>query len=203
MEPLMRGAKEQKLTSTSNFLVCGSTREDFKMNGFSESFTLELLKTRDRRAWEMLYDELAPDLRGFAHRIGASDPDDIVSETMLQIVRDVDSFTGSPDELRPWAFRIARHRVVDVKRREKRRPNEVALTPSNDLGTAIHPDSGGLDLFKVSEAFQALTKDQREVLWLRYAMDFSLDTTAEIMGSTPDAIASMEYRALNRLRQTL
>jgi len=173
------------------------------MNGFSDPSTLELLKNRDRRAWELLYDELASDLRGFAQRIGASDPDDIVSETMLQIVRDVDSFTGTLDELRPWAFRIARHRVVDVKRRTKRRPTEVQLTPSNDFATLAGPDSAGLDLSKVSDAFQALTQDQREVLWLRYAMDFSLDTTAEIMGSTPDAIASMAYRALTRLRQSL
>jgi RNA polymerase sigma-70 factor (ECF subfamily) len=173
------------------------------MNGFSDPSTLELLKLRDRRAWELLYDELASDLRGFVQRIGASDPDDIVSETMLQIVRDVDSFTGTLDELRPWAFRIARHRVVDVKRRTKRRPTEVQLTPANDFATLVGQDSGGLDLSKVSDAFQALTPDQREVLWLRYAMDFSLDTTAEIMGSTPDAIASMAYRALTRLRQLL
>jgi RNA polymerase sigma-70 factor (ECF subfamily) len=173
------------------------------MNGLSDPSILDLLKNRDRRAWELLYDELASDLRGFAQRIGASDPDDIVSETMLQIVRDVDSFTGALDELRPWAFRIARHRVVDVKRRAKRRPTEVLLTASNDFATLVGPDSGGLDLSKVSDAFQALTPDQREVLWLRYAMDFSLDTTAEIMGSTPDAIASMAYRALTRLRQLL
>lgn len=173
------------------------------MSGSLNPFTIELLKSRDRRAWELLYDELSSDLRVFAQRIGASDPDDVVGETMLQIVRDVDSFTGTVDELRPWAFRIARHRVVDVKRREKRRPNEVALTPLNDLVTNIDSDSGGLDLSKVLDAFEALTPDQKEVLWLRYAMDFSLDTTAEIMSSTPDAIASMAYRALNRLRQLL
>jgi RNA polymerase sigma-70 factor, ECF subfamily len=173
------------------------------MSGLSHPSTLELLKNRDRRSWELLYDELAPDLRGFAQRIGASDPDDIVSETMLHIVRDVDSFTGTIDELRPWAFRIARHRVIDVKRRAKRRPTEVALTAPHDFATHLGPESRGLDLSKVSEALNALTPEQREVLWLRYAMDFSLGTTAEIMGSTPDAIASMAYRALTRLRQML
>jgi RNA polymerase sigma-70 factor (ECF subfamily) len=93
--------------------------------------------------------------------------------------------------------------VVDAKRRESRRPIEVALTASNDFATSFDPESGGLDLSKVSDALNALTPEQREVLWLRYAMDFSLDTTAEIMGSTPDAIASMAYRALTRLRHML
>jgi RNA polymerase sigma-70 factor (ECF subfamily) len=173
------------------------------MSHFLNLSTVELLKSRDRSAWELLYDELASDLRGFVQRIGASDPDDIVSETMVQIVRDIDSFTGTIEELRPWAFRIARHRVIDVKRREKRRPSEVPLTQSSDFATQIGPESEGLNLSMVSEAFGALTPDQREVLWLRYAMDFSLDTTAQIMGSTPDAIASMAYRALNRLRQMM
>ncbi len=93
--------------------------------------------------------------------------------------------------------------MIDVKRREKRRPSEVPLTQSSDFATQIGPESEGLNLSMVSEAFGALTPDQREVLWLRYAMDFSLDTTAQIMGSTPDAIASMAYRALNRLRQMM
>lgn len=199
----MRGAKEQKPSSASNFYVRGIYGQIFKMSEGATSLSLELLKARDPHSWELLYDALAPDLRVFVQRIGASDPDDIVSETMLHIIRDVDSFMGSVDELRPWAFRIARHRVIDVKRRAQRRPTEVSLTASNDFAARTDSESGGLDLTKVSEAVNTLTPDQREVLWLRYAMDFSLDTTAEIMGTSPDAIASMAYRALSRLRQLL
>jgi hypothetical protein len=35
------------------------------MSHFLNLSTVELLKSRDRSAWELLYDELASDLRGF------------------------------------------------------------------------------------------------------------------------------------------
>ncbi len=165
-----------------------------------ETFSLEDLKVRDRDAWESLYDALAPDLRSFVQRIGAKDPDDIVGETMLNIVRDIASFKGNVDELRPWAFRIARNRVIDAARRQKSRPQEVALADSDSELPSVTDSLGEIDLSLLTQVLDLLTPEQRETLWLRYAMDFSLETTAEIMGSSPDAVASMAYRALSRLR---
>ena len=165
-----------------------------------KSFSLEQLRQRDARAWTSLYDYLAPDLRSFASRIGARDPDDIVSETMLGIVRDIHSFGGTVEEIRPWAFTIARHRVIDVSRKSQRRPNEITLTDVEVVEVKVSESTGEIDLTSLSEALKKLTDQQREVLWLRYALDFSLETTAEIVGSTPEAVSSMAYRALSRLR---
>lgn len=166
----------------------------------SGPFSIELLKHRDAGAWESFYDSLSSDLRSFARRIGATDPDDSVGETMLNIVRDIDSFNGSTEELRPWAFRIMRNRVIDAARRSKGRPREVELDPDGDIGLSIANSDGDIDLSLLAQALDVLTPEQREVLWLRYALDFSLEKTAEITGSTPDAVASMAYRALSRLR---
>ena len=164
------------------------------------SFSLQQLQQREPRAWTSLYDYLAPDLRSFALRIGARDPDDIVSETMLGIVRDIDSFTGTVEEIRPWAFTIARHRVIDASRKRQRRPDEIALSDTESINIAVTQRDGDIDLGSLATALEQLTDQQREVLWLRYALDFSLETTADIVGSTPDAVSSMAYRALSRLR---
>jgi len=169
----------------------------------TDNFSIDLLKSRDTKAWEHLYDLLSSDVKSFVQRIGATSPDDIVSETMLNIVRDIHSFQGAVEELRPWAFRIARHRVIDAARLHKRRPEQVPLVDTALESFSVHPDGNEIDLSGLAHAFEQLTQEQREVLWLRYVLDFSLATTSEIMGSTPDAVASMAHRALGRLRQIL
>ncbi len=173
------------------------------MHSSTDDFSIDLLKSRDTKAWEHLYDALSSDLRSFVRRIGATSPDDVVSDTMLNIVRDIDAFTGTFEELRPWAFQIARNRVIDAARRQKRRPEQVVF-PESDLSTfSTSSTTEEIDLSWLSQAFQQLTHEQREVLWLRYVLDFSLATTSDIMGISPDAVASMSHRALSRLRQLL
>ncbi|MFM8530794.1 MAG: RNA polymerase sigma factor [Ilumatobacteraceae bacterium] len=86
-----------------------------------------LLRRNDRAAWEAFYDSLAGELRGYVRRIGARDPDDVLGEVMVQVVRHLPPFTGTSGELRPWVFRIARNRVIDSARRRSRRVEEVPL----------------------------------------------------------------------------
>lgn len=148
-----------------------------------------------------LYDWLARDLHSFIRRIGAKDPDDVLGETMLNIVRDISTFSGEVADIRPWAFRIARNRVIDVARKHAIRPHEVPMQQSDEPIVVDVTHSGELDLGSLGLAFGLLTAEQREVLWLRYALDMSLDDTAKILDSTPDAVASMAHRALSRLRK--
>lgn len=161
--------------------------------------TLRRLRAEDAAAWADLYDSLAPDLRAYVARLGARSPDDTLGEVMVQIVRSIRSFRGSDEEIRPWAFGIARHRVLDEARRRSRRPVETSLENDEALAPLdSDPDPGAL-----SEYLDLLTDDQRDVVWLRFGLDFSLEETAEIVGKDPQAVAALSYRALQRLRRHL
>jgi RNA polymerase sigma-70 factor (ECF subfamily) len=164
---------------------------------------LEELRSGDERAWEVLYDSLAADLLAFIRRIGGRDPEDILGETMLQLVRDVKKYSGDSSGLRPWAFRIARNRVIDAGRTRGRRPLEVPLDDSESPATSSDYASEPVDLVRLSSMFVDLTLDQREVLWVRYVADFSVAETAEITGRTPEAVTSISFRAIKRLRGLL
>jgi RNA polymerase sigma-70 factor (ECF subfamily) len=156
----------------------------------------------DDAAWASFYDSIAGDLRAYIVRIGARDPDDVLGETMVQLVRDVKRFEGTYDELRPWAFRVARNRVSDAARRRTRRPDVMA-----DLDDDQTPDPAPLetspDLDRLSELLSGLTDDQREAVWLRHVLDLPLTTAAEIMDRDPGAVAALTMRAMRRLRQQL
>ena len=163
---------------------------------------LDAMRHGSNSAWADAYDMLAGELRSYLARLGADSPDDVLGETMLQLVRDVKKFRGSPIEFRPWAFTVARHRVLDDARKRARRPVEVDAL-DDDASAPDTPLRDSPDLTHLSEALDRLTDEQREVLWLRYALDHSLDQTADITGRSPDAVATMAHRALRRLRALL
>ena len=159
---------------------------------------LHLLRANDQAAWADFYDAVAPDVRAFIRRIGGREPDDLLGQTMVQVVRDISRFKGEASELRAWVFGIARNRVIDDARRRRVRPVEVDPGDSEPEDTSAPfemPDLQGL-----SDLLDGLTADQREVLWLRFGADMSVDDTAKIVGKSPDAVTALTLRALRRVR---
>ena len=160
---------------------------------------LRLLRARDQVAWADFYDRHAADVRAYIRRIGGREPDDLLGETMVQVVRDIARFTGEPSELRAWVFGIARNRVVDDARRRRVRPVEVDPADSDPVDTSAPFEMP--DLQTLSTLLEALTPDQKEVLWLRFGADLSVEETARTVGKNPDAVAALTMRALRRLRK--
>jgi RNA polymerase sigma-70 factor (ECF subfamily) len=164
---------------------------------------LHQLRSGDNAAWGIFYDLLAPELRAYIVRLGARDPDDLLSETMMQIVRDINKFSGAATEIRAWSFRIAHNRVIDASRRRKARPSEVPIDDSLDSVPSQTPLTDLPDTEQLSTLLQGLTSDQRSVVWLRFVADLTLDETAGVVGKAPEAVAALTYRALASLRRSL
>lgn len=164
---------------------------------------LTRLRAQAPGAWEELYDSLAGDLRAYIRRIGGKSPDDILGDTMESIVKGLPSFQGSSDQLRPWAFTIAYHRVIDASRRLSSRPAETATDFSLEDSLPYLPLVEAPDLERLSEILDTLTPDQRSAIWLRYVSDLSIDEAASIMGKTPDAVSALTHRAIRQLRKAL
>jgi RNA polymerase sigma factor (sigma-70 family) len=164
---------------------------------------LDRLRSGDNSSWQSFYDQLAPELRAYITRLGARDPDDLLGETMMQIVRDIKKFSGNPTEIRAWSFRIAHNRVIDASRRKKTRPAEVAINETLDSVPAQDPLRELPDIETLSNLLQTLTPDQRSVIWLRYITELTLEETAEVVGKTQVAVAALTYRALASLRTSL
>ena len=164
---------------------------------------LRRLRSGDNAAWESFYDQLAPELRAYIVRLGARDPDDVLGETMMQIVRDINKFSGAATEIRAWSFRIAHNRGIDASRRRKARPAEVSIDNSLDSFPSQSPLADLPDTEQLSNLLQGLTPDQRSVVWLRFVSELTLEETAEVVGKAPEAVAALTYRALTSLRRSL
>lgn len=162
----------------------------------------------DDAAWAEIYHDLAGPILGYLRAQRAPDPDDLLGETMLQVVRDVRRFEGDEDGFRSWVFTIAHRRLLDARRRRNRKPAEAQDTTL--LEAALPPVSAAepaalaeLELDDVLTVLDRITEDQREVLLLRLLADLDVAQTAEATGRTPDAVKALSKRGLDRLRTLL
>lgn len=170
---------------------------------------LAAAKLGDETAWAAIYDALATPLLRYLRHLGADSPmraEDLLGETFLQLARDVPTFAGSASELRPWAFRIARHRLIDLARSEARRPEgRLASTFDTDPKTPDLRLLTDADYEKVLDhevlvaLLQALSPEHRDVIWLRFIEDLDTEEVGRITGRSANAVAAMTRRALAHL----
>ena len=173
---------------------------------FGDGFERVLAAARrgDEAAWTRLYLDLAPVLTGYLAGQGCASPEDITSETLLQVVRDLHRFDGEESSFRSWVFTIAHHRMIDEVRRVKARPADATEEEQLDRHAPSHSFEdaavGNLGPAELEYLLAATTPDQRDVMLLRYVADLTLHEVAEVLGKEYNAVKALHRRALDALR---
>jgi len=158
-------------------------------------------------AWSRIYADLSGTVLGYVRMRGAHDPEDVVGEVFLQVVRDLERFDGDEEGFRSWIFTIAHRRVIDEHRHQSRRPVEPAEQEA--LDAALPPAStepevlARLGTEDVLELLSVLTDEQRDALALRFVAGLELPEVARIMGRTTNATKALQRRGLRTLRRYL
>lgn len=162
----------------------------------------------DPAALEALYRDLAPVVLGYLRGHGAQEPEDLLGEVFVGVVRGLGRFRGDADDLRSWVFTIAHRRLLDERRRAVRRP--LSLLEPEELrdvpapgGDAEEEAIGKLQERWALEALDALTTEQRDVVLLRFLADLSVREVARILGKNEGAVKTLTRRALARLQEHL
>ncbi len=174
-----------------------------------ESFrkTLAAARSGQEWAWTSIYRELAPPLLGYLRARGAAEPDDLLGELFLQIIRDVGSFEGEQRDFRAWAFAIAHHRLIDDRRYRARRPVEPAwpetLIENQALAQPEEPWPQGIEDPQIRAALRRLPEEQRNVVLLRIIGDLSAGETGRVLGKSAGAVRALQRRALASLRREI
>lgn len=173
---------------------------------FGQGFERTLADARrgDEAAWTALYLDLAPVLTGYLAGQRCPSPEDVTSETLLQVVRDLHRFDGDEVAFRSWVFTIAHHRLIDSRRHAQARPSDACeaaelerLSPPQHFDDEAVIRLGGSEL---EHLLAATTDDQRDVLLLRYVADLTLHEVAEVLGKQYNAVKALHRRAMDALR---
>jgi RNA polymerase sigma factor (sigma-70 family) len=163
------------------------------------------LDSGDRRAGFLaLTGDLRPELHRYCARLMGSviDGEDVVQDTMARALAALHEVEEMP-QLRPWLFRIAHNRALDLLRSRALRKAEPIEAASDIV------DDAGLDPMEVlmrQEAvetavsrFAELPLLQRSVVILKDVLDEPLKDIAELLGLSVDAVKAHLARGRARL----
>ena len=175
--------------------------------GSEETFqtVLEACRLGAGWAWRQIYDDLAPSVLRYFRFRGAPEPEDLLGDTFVTVVRKLPTFNGGERDFRAWVFTIARSRSIDDSRARARRP----VRPASVDELIAHGHSGDVE----AEALRSLatqhirgvlgqlTDDQRDVLALRLLEGLTIDEIAQVLGKRPGAVKALQARGIAAIRR--
>jgi len=160
---------------------------------------------QDQQAFAALFRHFAPRVKGFLMKSGAR-PDvaeEVAQDVMATLWRKAALFDAARASVSTWIFTIARNRLIDRIRKERRPEPE-------DLGWGPEPEPDqeealGLaqDTERLGEALAALPEKQRRLIERAYFGDLSHSEIAAETGLPLGTIKSRIRLALDRLRHTM
>jgi RNA polymerase sigma-70 factor (ECF subfamily) len=167
---------------------------------------------RDRRAQLLaLAEELRPELHRYCARLMGSviDGEDVVQDTMVRAFAALhdpkwENMEEKPP-LRPWLFRIAHNRALDLLRGRAVRATEP-IDAASDVADPSSPDPAEMlmrqEAVKTAVSrFAELPTLQRSVVILKDVLDESLIDIATLLDLTVDAVKGHLARGRARLRE--
>jgi RNA polymerase sigma-70 factor, ECF subfamily len=175
------------------------------VDGFED--VLGAARAGDEHAFATLWRDLQPPLLRYLRVIARPVAEDVASEAWASVARDLDRFEGGESDFRGWLFTIARHRAVDWRRREGRRPADPQ--PHDAFAALSAPDDpaavalDGISTDAALALIATLPRDQAEVVALRAVVGLDVPRVAALLGKRPGAVRVLAHRGLRRLAEVL
>lgn len=172
--------------------------------GEGDERQIDLTQIADVR-FEELWEHRAV-LRELCQRIvgDAATADDVVQETYLRALRNLDRLERRPS-LVPWLATVARRRSIDELRR-RRYATPVEVTPEDSTRLGVDPaDSAAVNdtVERVRQALTQLTDRERELLVRQVNQGLSLAELADEEHTSVASVRSVLARARTKLRAAL
>ncbi len=181
------------------------SREDTRVQ---DAALLARIRDRDERAMEELYQRFSGPLYSLAYQVTGADrfAQDVVQEVFIAVWKDAGRFDPNRGALAPWLFSLARHKAIDLVRREA---NVRKRTADVDLAFEEAPDDVHQEAWlrhrseRVRAAITTLPDAQREALELAFFAGLTHVEVAEQLGIPLGTAKTRIRTALLKLREEL
>jgi RNA polymerase sigma-70 factor (ECF subfamily) len=128
--------------------------------------------------------------------------EDVAAEVYLRAWRARDRFEerGTPVA---WVLSITRNCALDELRKRRQERNLEAIAEHEDPTQHLAPELSENDVTAIHGAIRCLTREQQQVIFLRFYEELPHESVALKLGRNPNAVRAIQFRALSRLRKLL
>src|SRR5262245_54006767 len=133
------------------------------------------------------------------------DAEDLTTQVFVKMLEAIGKFRWRWAPFSAWLFRIAHNLAMDHFRANKRwQPEEDVPEPDpGDRSAAEEEALESIGRESMLEMIGNLSREQQQVLTLKFVFNFSNAEAATILGKTEGAIKSLQHRALASLQRQL
>jgi RNA polymerase sigma-70 factor, ECF subfamily len=168
---------------------------------------VERAQQGDRDALEELYLLHFDRIYSYLHMSVGNrhDAEDLTTQTFLKMLESVGKFRWRSAPFSAWLFRIAHNLAMDHFRSHRRwQPEELVPEPEPPEESAAEEEAlESIGRRSMLELIETLSKEQQQVLTLKFVFNFSNNDAATILGKTEGAIKSLQHRALASLQRQM
>jgi RNA polymerase sigma-70 factor (ECF subfamily) len=168
-----------------------------------------LVKARanDQDALRAIYERYFPPVYHFIRlRINEREQArDIAADVFLDFFTSLRGGSPPQSSLRAWLFRVARNKVYDQYGKNRQFPT-TTLDEWIPASSDDNPETrlvGSWQIERTRRVLGMLAAEQQEVLILRFGQGLNLQETADLMNKSVSAVKSLQFRAVDTLRQLL
>lgn len=161
---------------------------------------------RDKAAFRALFGHFAPRLKTMFQRNGFSgaQAEEIVQDVLLTVWRKAEQFDATRAEASSWIYGIARNRMIDVIRKDRRPlPEEVQTDDETRAEDPAQILALGQEVSRLRQALDALPEQQRVLVEHAYLGELSHSEIETLTGLPLGTVKSRIRLGLDRLRHSL
>ena len=161
----------------------------------------------DREALEELYLLHFDRIYSYLHvSVGnRHDAEDLTTQTFLKMLEAIGRFRFQAAPFSAWLFRIAHNLAMDHFRATRRwQPEEEVPEPRGSEQASAEAEAlQSIGRKSMLELIDGLSREQQQVLTLKFVFNFANGEVGTILGKSEGAIKSLQHRALASLQKQL
>jgi RNA polymerase sigma-70 factor (ECF subfamily) len=172
-----------------------------------EAKLIQAALERNEAAWEALVRIHQEPIFRYAYLLQGDrdEAEDTAQETFIRAFRALERFDASRP-LRPWLLSIAANLARNRFRSLGRYVSALRRMVRESPGQSVSIESLSIEQIEAHTLWQALQRMEaadRQVIYLRFFLELSVEETAQTMNTAEGTVKSRLHRALGRLRTVI
>lgn len=172
---------------------------------YTEAELVELLKQRDNRGFNYLYEHYSGALYGIIMPIvtDAEVANDVLQEVFVNIWRKIESYDSSKGRLFTWMLNIARNASIDMLRSKNFQNSRKNQPLSDTVNWSTNTQVQNVDNIGLRKMLEKLKDEQRTLVELAYFRGYTHEEIAAMEGIPLGTVKTRIRAALIQLRNYL